>query len=282
MTSSSSILSQTLQSITITKIQELEKQRQSYEQRKNHVLSSADDEAKDLRKKVSHLHAGVKDLDVWSYDELKNISRWLHQSNYDPSVPDEMLMKFEKELRSRLDIKSRKLELADLYSRLLTEWIDSPNLEDTESSMLENTSLDDPFEVVQTAQKERLQQLREKFERVVFEPLETSEAEIDNYLRSLFKGDAGERAFKRLQESVKHAGESMLAEKQPFDQQSLRWCIKALLRNELLNDEKKASLRDFLQDEAVLNEIRDVLNMRYAELQNWSWNLGAEGMPVVP
>jgi hypothetical protein len=193
-----------------------------------------------------------------------------------------MLMKFEKELRSRLDIKSRKLELADLYSRLLIEWIESPNMGDAEFSILESTSLDDSFEVVQTVQKERLQQLREKFEQVVFEPLETSETEIHNYLHSLFKGDAGERAFKQLRGRVSKMGKYMLAESQPFDLQNLKWCIKALLKNELLNDEKKTSLREFLQDEAVLNEIRDVLNMRYADLQNWSWSLGTEGIPVIP
>lgn len=61
-----------------------------------------------------------------------------------------------------------------------------------------------------------------------------------------------------------------------------RWCVKALLKNQLLNDEKKASLNDFLKDEAVLSEIRDVLNMRIRDLKDWEWNLGDEGMPVVP
>ena len=33
---------------------------------------------------------------------------------------------------------------------------------------------------------------------------------------------------------------------------------------------------------SVLGEIRDVLNMRFRDLKDWNWNLGDEGMPVVP
>ena len=50
----------------------------------------------------------------------------------------------------------------------------------------------------------------------------------------------------------------------------------------MLNDEKKASLAEFLKDDAVLAEIRDVLNMRFRDLKEWEWNLGEEGMPVLP
>lgn len=281
MASSSSLLSRTLQSITVTKIQELEKQRTSYEKRKVQVLTSAA-QIKNLRKRVLHLHASVKDLDIWSNDELENIRRWLHQSEYDPSVPEATLNKFEQQLQSQLEIKSRKLDHADLYSRLLMEWIESSSNGDSESDMVESSSLDDPFEMVQTAQKERLQQLREKFERVVFEPLETNETDIDKYLHSLFKGDAGERALGRLRNSVTNHGKPMLGRNRLFDARSLKWCIKALLKNDLLNDEKKATLQEFLKDDAVLDEIRDVLNMRYNALQNWSWDLGDGGMPVVP
>ena len=277
MASSSSVLSRTLQSITVTKIQELEKQRRSYETQKDEALKKAERESS-VRERVLRLHYKVEKLDIWSKDELDNMRRWTDQAEYDPCISDATLSKFEVLLRSKLDIESRKLSLADLYSRLLTEWIDSPNNGDSETASLENTTLDEPFEVVETRQKERLQQLRDKFESVVLEPLETDEAEISNYLNSLFVGDAGERALKRLHDGVSSKGKYMLEGR--LDQKTLVWCIKALLKNELLNDEKKASLRDFLRDDAVLKEIRDVLNMRYKDLKNWKWN--PEGMPVLP
>lgn len=281
MASSSNILSQTLQSVTVTKIEELAKQRNSFEQRKATVLQAAD-RAHDLRKKVAELYATVNELDGSADAELTNIDRWLQQSQYDPTVRSETLHKFEKALRSRLDVGTRRLDLADLYSRLLTEWIGSPDSGETESIISRDDDSSESFEMVQTIQKERLEQLRQKFAKVVFEPLETDEVEIDNYLSSFFKGDSGKEDLKRLRESVSGAGKWMLKEKKLLDKQSMKWCIKALLKNELLNDEKKATLREFLKDEAVMDEIKDVLNMRFANLKNWSWGFGDEGMPVVP
>ena len=285
MASSSSVLSETLQSITVTKIRELEKQKEAYKARKNKILESTDDGSKDVRDRIYALLDGVKDLtdsgNQLVNNELHNIRRWLDQSVYDPSVPEAKLLGFEQHLRCQLDKGSRKLDLAHLYSRLLTEWIDSPAT-NAEPEGLERSGSDESFEMVEESQKARLQQLRDKFARVVLEPLETDEVEIDNYLAQLFQGDHGERTLKILRRDVSNNGKLMLEDSCRLDEQTLRWTIKALLKNDLLNDEKKASMNDFLKDEAVLAEIQDVLNMRYRDLKDWNWNLGEEGMPVLP
>ncbi|KAL9108514.1 MAG: hypothetical protein Q9227_006729 [Pyrenula ochraceoflavens] len=282
----SSILSQTLQSVTVTKIEELAKQREYFEQCKADVLRDVD-ETGDPREKVAKLLNSFKDVDCFkrrdpdAAGKLRNIERWQQQSQYDSTVPLQAVQKFENTLRSILDIESRRFEFADLYARLLTEWIGSPGNGEPEPAFSPEDS-SDSFEMVESIQKERLEQLREKFEKVVFEPLETNENDIEKYLSGLFQGDAGEKALKQLRGTVSWTGESMLEGGKLFDEQSLKWCVKALLKNELLNDDKKATLREFLKDEAVMNEIRDVLNMRFANLKNWSWGLGDKGMPVVP
>ena len=281
MASSSTILSQTLQSITVTKIEELAKQRDCYERRKVEILKAAD-KASSPRSKVTKLVVGAKEVDKASAIDLGNIKRWLDQSSVDPTIRPETFQKFEKSMRSKLDIGSRRFELADLYSRLLTEWIASPSQPEPTATTTPDDDSSDSFEMVESIQKERLDQLRKKFEKVVFEPLQTDEAEINGYLASLFQGDKGESALQRMRDSVSSTGKYMLGLTKFLDQQSMKWCIKALLKNELLNDEKKATLREFLKDEAVMDEIRDVLNMRFRNLKNWSWGLGDEGMPVVP
>lgn len=284
----SSILSQTLQSITVTKVQELETKRQTYQQHKDKIIANVDSAGEDSRQRVTHLLDGMKRLDIWEEEELcqlKQIRHWVHQSAYDPSINEAMLRKFEQRLRAKLDAESRKLDLADLYSRLLIEWIDAPkgaNGDSSSSTKPEKPSEEDSFEIIQNIQKERLQQLRDKFEKVVLTPLETDEVEIDNYLSQLFKSKTGEVSLKSLRQKVSRRGESMLANKTLFDRLSLQWCIRSLLKVDLFDDEKKASLREFLKDDDVLNEIKDVLNMRYANIQNWSWGLGDQGMPVVP
>jgi len=68
----------------------------------------------------------------------------------------------------------------------------------------------------------------------------------------------------------------------PFDEQTLIWSLKALLSNDLLRDDKKAILEEFLKDEVARGEICDVLNMQYSDLENWSWDAGEEGLPVQP
>ncbi|MCJ1229281.1 hypothetical protein MMC12_005946 [Toensbergia leucococca] len=280
MSSPSAVLSQTLKSITITKFKELNKQKRGFEVAKAEIVKDIDSAGDDLRSRVSRLLSGVHDLDSSSkHDALyKNITRWLEQSRYDPSIPDSMLEKFEAQLRAKLDVQSRKLDLAELYSLLLTEWIESPVVIAAEAQRQEKTELDDDFEVLE---KDRLQQLCRKFAAVVFTPLETDEVEIDLYLSNLFEGDAGIKALGALRQGVKEHGKAMF-KKTPFDIDTLEWCIRGLLHNTLLNEEKKSILQDFLQNDTVLQEIADVLNMRFADFKNWSWDAGVDGIPVEP
>jgi hypothetical protein len=68
----------------------------------------------------------------------------------------------------------------------------------------------------------------------------------------------------------------------PFDEKTLVWSLKGLLNNDLLKDEKKAILEEFLKDDVARGEICDVLNMQHADIKNWSWEVGGEGLPVEP
>ncbi|EEP76423.1 predicted protein [Uncinocarpus reesii 1704] len=279
MAAQNSVLSQTLQALTTTKIEELEKQRQTYEAAKNKILASARDAGDDIRERIARLYKGALELQLLQEFELQNMVRWLDQSRYDPTVPESMLVSFETELRSSLDRHTRKLDLADLYSRLLIEWVSSPGSNEPEPELLEEG---EAFDIVQDIQKEKLQQLRERFEKVVFEPLITDEMEIVEYLESLFAGDDRQQALKHIRSRVSDYGESLFNTNPLVTRPELKACIKSLLRNDLLNDEKSATLTEFLRDDTVLDEIANVLNLRYANLANWTWNLGDNGMPVEP
>lgn len=282
MSSSTAALSRTLKSITITKIAELEKQRKSFAARKHALLEAAKQDEPNKRQKVLRLLKGVEGLDLPSSSEvsLPNMKRWLDQSCFDDSIPEEMLQSFDEQLRSQLHIQTRRLDLADLYSRLLREWLNTSNSE-TEVDLADedNASLDESFELVE---KDRLRSLREKFEAVVFTPLETNEVEIDNYLSKLFEGDNGAKALDRLRKQTESMGKYSFKTSEPFDETSLRWCLKGLLANDLLSDEKKTILQEFLKDEVARGEICDVLNMKFRDIENWTWDAGDEGMLVEP
>lgn len=284
MASSSSVVSQTLQTVTNIKIRELDKQRQSYKNRKAQIIEGANNQ-EDVLERVSYLFKEIRqprERDPLIYSNELNIGRWLEQSKFDPSIPEAKLLDYEEQLRNALDIGERKLDLAHLYSRLLIEWLQAPTTYGAELEDLDQSASDDSFEVVENTQKARLDQLRDKFAKVVFEPLETNEVEIDNYLRQLFHGRYGDLALERLRTAVSGYGSTMDKPSFQMTDQTLKWSIQALLKIDLLNDEKKASLNEFLKEETVLTEIRDVLNMRLRTLSEWNWDLGEEGMPVVP
>jgi len=281
MSSSTAALSRTLKTITLTKIRELEKQRKAYAHSKNAVLQAAKEVDADPRAKISLLLKGVEDLNP-SYSsevDLSNIHRWLEQSHFDSSIPDSMLHEFEDELRSQLDVQTRRLDLGALYSRLLTEWLNPTESGDEQVAFEDPEALDGSFEVVE---KNRLKQLKDKFESVVFTPLETDEVEISLYLDSLFSGDVGGKALERLRDDVERTGSYMLKNKAPFDARTIKWCLKGLLANDLLRDDKKVILQDFLRDEVARTEICDVLNMKFRDIKNWQWDAGEDGLPVEP
>lgn len=121
MASPTSVLSKTLQSITLTKIRELESRRNSYETRKRTFLDKAY-ASTDQRDRLASLIEAFKELYPGAAKDgaLANTERWLTQSRYDASIPASKLASFDQQLRAKLDIQSRKLDMAHLYSRLLT------------------------------------------------------------------------------------------------------------------------------------------------------------------
>jgi hypothetical protein len=270
-----SVLSKTLHSITLTKIRELEKLRQSYTERRNTVIAQTDTPGISQHARIDKLLAGVEELYPNSLNDAKisNIKKWLQQSRYDTSISSSMLDSYEKLLRSELDVESRKMDFASLYSLLLTEWMNprasTPISDDSESVVLES-------------QKVRLQELCDKFESVVFEAKITDEVEIDQYLHTMFEDGGGLQSLEKIRAELKTWSSSLLSDSAPFDIYTLKWCINGLLFEDLLSDEKQSILQEFLQNEVVLGEIADVLNMRFVDIKNWSWDAGEDGIPVMP
>ncbi len=65
--------------------------------------------------------------------------------------------------------------------------------------------------------------------------------------------------------------ENTLAAPKQFNSTTLTWVINGLLASDLLTDERREVLRDFLGNATILAEVADVLNMRLAALSTWSW-----------
>ncbi|RDW68901.1 uncharacterized protein DSM5745_08661 [Aspergillus mulundensis] len=278
MAPQNSALSQTLESLTRSKIRELEKQRSTYEARKASILTEADDQL-DLFSRVRVILTGTKAIHPTASRDttVGNIERWLDQHRFDPSITDGMLREYEIDLRARLDAHSRKLSLADLYSRLLTEWTNAGEVGGGDGVIDE-----EEYAVIDERQKQRLQQLVDQFEETVFTPLETSAEEIHAFFDELFPGDEELKQLQALRERIEENSRDIFETDAPFDRESLTATIKGLLTEDILSEEKQGVLKDFLKNDVALTEIADVLNMRWADLENWDWFAEDEGIPVLP
>lgn len=257
-------------------MREQDKRRKTFEARKVKILDDAD-RSSDERAKLDVLLAGFRDLSssnkgVWYVDDdrknaVSNMSRYLEQSGCDPSVSSGILRQFEGNLRQKLEQESERFNFADLYYRLLAEWTDA-NSEPIVKSERKEEDLEGSFEHVQ---KYTLENLKNKFSDVVFAPLETDEVEIDAYMSSLFEGDYAETLLNDIRTRVARFAVQLKERATPFNQAILKQCISALLTNDLLNDDAKMTLSEFSTNDVVLDEIADVLNLRFSDLDNWSW-----------
>lgn len=286
MTNESGFLTQTLQSITTTKKREQDKRRTTFEARKAKLLRLIDD-SKGQTAKLEELLSGIEELSfgskgIWYVDNdqkilIKNIECYLQQSAQDPSISEKILHRFEAKLRQSLDQESERFDFANLYYRLLTEWTsaESKTIAATEHK---NGDLDGSFEHVQ---RYNLQNLKDSSSSVVFTPLETDEIEIDNYLSSLFDDEHAERILNDLRTNVVYFTLQLKQRTTPFNPSVLKQCIRALLTNDLLNDAAKATLSEFSTNDVVLAEIADVLNLRFCDLDNWTWE-AEDGMYYEP
>lgn len=286
MAANSKLLSQTLQSITNTKMREQERRRRIFEASRNKAKQSVTG-VQDDRRRLDLLLSSYKDLSLSNkgisfVDEdrnniVQNMTRYLEQTYYDSSISTQIVRSFEQNLEKKLEQESQRFKFADLYYRLLAEWTDAKSMP-MEQSEEKDDQLDGTFEHVH---KYDLQKLQDKFASVVFTPLETDAAEIDNYLAALFEDDYAQSLLNDIRKKNVEFARQLKEQKAPFNSWMLKQCIRALLGNTLLNTDAQSTLSDLQTNEVVLAEIADVLNLRFADLDDWSWDAD-DGMYYEP
>lgn len=277
MASSGSVFSQTLQSITNEKLAELSKKRTIFEQQKAEVFKAAHSTTSSQVELRILLNGVKKCFSVTTARgriirgmtsnsrlelNLRNIERFLDQAQYDPSVSLKLLDEWKSMLTQNLEMQGAKYQYASLYAQLVTEWL-------SEGKEIETIMDVDEEDFEQVASKVRLES-RAEWERAVFEPFQTDEETILKYLSALFGKKESSRALAALKKTLEEFENQLTAPGQ-FDHGVLLWTIKGLLSSDLLTDDKRAVLKDFKDNHTILAEVADVLNMRMAALDTWTW-----------
>lgn len=294
MASSGSVFSDTLQEITTTKLEELSKRRLAFEEAKAAILVDVQLE-QDPVKRLIVLADGVKTSLAIKADrdgkvlsgktahpqlehELRNLDRFLDQARCDPGVSPRMIEGWDKSLRRHLDAQSLKFKYASLYGELVTEWLSEGK--DKDEGDGDDVEMSEAFEVVGNAAK---MEAKMAWEKMAFHPDAVDETALRKYLDHLFGSGSAEKkhvraALTTLRQHVSSFGRDLFNPNQ-FNIYSLKWVIQGLLSSDQLTNEKREVLKDFAQNDIILNEIADVLNMRLAALSTWSWN-GESPVPV--
>lgn len=288
--SSGSVFSGALQAITTTKLEELAQQRAAFD-KEHEVLLAATDCQPDPLKRLILLVDGTKSCFGINTShgcgtnnarvsrvasaptrhqrleaDLKNLDRFLEQVKFDPSVSKKVLEDWEKSLRQYLAIQASKYQYADLYGKLVTEWLSS---EKKTTSKDEDVEMTESYEELPGAKKLAA---RSEWEKSVFEPAVVDVNALKGYLEQLFIKDKNSAAstIKELHTKVEQFEHSLSGPAQ-FNVPTLRWVIKGLQASDLLPNEKREVLKDFLSNDVILGEIGDVLSMRISALSRWTW-----------
>ncbi|KAL2070920.1 hypothetical protein VTL71DRAFT_13946 [Oculimacula yallundae] len=267
---SSDILSQTLSSITSIKLDEISKQRESFETAKRELLEKVQSTSEQGIKVDTLLSIndgtlpGLGSLDDNTVTDLRNIRRFWRQAKLDPSISTAIQQGWQSKLEKQLDVQSLKYEYAALYGKLVNEWL-SINVDQPEG----DSDSDSGFESV--GRKEMHDQ-RQKWEDMVFNARETDTEAFEKYLTTLFHSSKEAKSAYYILRLETANFEKAMETNVHFDEDSLKWVIKGLLRSDLVSDEKRKVLKDFLNNDVVLDEIADVLNMRIKALDTWKWD----------
>lgn len=286
--SSGSVFSETLQTITSTKLEELAKQRIAFEGAYAKLLAAAKAES-DALKRVYILVDGTKSCLGVKVDsntavdgrpgrvisgatnnprlevDLINLDRFLEQARFDPSVSVKVLGAWEKTLLQYLSVQSTRFQYADLYGKLIHEWLSS----DKTSSTGDDVEMAESYEEIPGAKRLAA---RTEWEKNVFAPADVNNDNLRAYLEELFitgKKDAA-TAIREMRKNVQ-AFETRLSNSSQFTVHTLRSTINSLQNSDLLSNEKREALKDFLSNDVILAEIADILNVRMAALDRWTW-----------
>ncbi|KAJ4985568.1 hypothetical protein SVAN01_08945 [Stagonosporopsis vannaccii] len=285
---SGSVFSGTLQTITSTKLKDLSKQHSTFQKQHAILLSTAKEERDPLRRLTKIVDdtkscLGVKTTSSKADNgragrvinggtrnsrletDLMNVDRFLDQARFDPSVSPDILRQWEEKLTRHVTVQATKLQYASLYGRLVTEWLSSEQTTATAGDV----EMSDSFEEFPSVKK---LEARREWESSVFEPAPVELPALETYLERLFITEKKKvaSALSDLRKKVQYF-ESILTTSSQFSNYTLQWVIKSLQASDLLSNEKREALGDFLSNEVILAEIADVLNMRMEALDRWSW-----------
>ena len=168
-----------------------------------------------------------------------------------------------------LDRQSLKFKFATLYGHLTTEWLDSKQKRRDRAIQDANIGSSGP-----NFGGEKLK-ARTDWEQAAFHQATVTPHNVIVLLDQIFdtSGDQGkvlkgglDRLRKRMGE---HEGDMLRAS--TFSNEAIARTLDSLLDSDILTESKRAAVKDFKRDHSIIKEVGDVLKMRLAAMDTWTW-----------
>ncbi|KAF9463372.1 hypothetical protein BDZ94DRAFT_622749 [Collybia nuda] len=277
---SSAGFGQTLQFITSIKLQELEKQRLAYQSHAK-VLEEADAAGNDPIRKVEILLKGVRS---WSGSgalrsgstlggklNLSNLDLWLPQVKEDPGFNLEIAQGWVKTLETHIRHSLMRFDCAKLFGNLFNEWLasgDSSIAPIAGEGGGDDGKSSTSSEFVDIGRKEKYDQL-DRLTSIIFEEKVIDTEKLVSYMEDLFSAEDVAQELRSLRINMHDFGTTLRREK--ILNSDVYNAIRGLLASGLMDEGKRATLAEFLDNPIVIDEVVSVLNMRLAALDTWAW-----------
>ena len=287
VSSGNSSFGQTLQFITDIKLHEVEKQRLAYDEYAK-VLDTARTlgEKGEILEKVEVL---VKAVKAWPGSgslgsnnivggklHLHDLEFRLLQARHDPSFTKAIAEDWAETLEAHIRHTIMRFGSAKLFGNLFNEWLASgDSVAVSYQRHAEQRDNDAVEEFVDVGRKE-IHEQREKFTSIVFDDCPVDENALEAYLEDLFSDEEARKALDNLRKDMQQFGQTF--QRRKISTSQVITTINGVIASGLVDEEKKAALKSFLENHIVLDEMTSVLNMRMEGLESWTWP--KEGLSV--
>jgi hypothetical protein len=273
----STAFSQTLQFITSIKLQELEKQRVAYQAHAK-VLEESTAAGDDL---ISRVEILLKAVRSWSGSgmvdpsstlggrlNLQNLDLWMPQAKEDPSFSPDILRGWIDTLEAHIRHSMMRFDCAKLFGNLFNEWLATGDPSTTGDVDISPADEVVPAVSAGDGRKERQEQ-KDRLSSIIFDEKVIDKEALSLYLSILFSGEEAVKELEHLREDLEDFGKHL--RKKTITKYDVNTAIHGLLADGLMDEGKRATMAEFLDNDTISDEVASVLNMRMASLDTWSW-----------
>lgn len=260
------------------RIEEFESAKSSFIQRYrlDQKCNSRADILETISKLLEEINLNNSDLQNDDHDfDIENLTRFVSLAKDDLSISDQKLLTFRDQVRDGLDKRLNRMDVASLHISLMRESMNVAHSNNPAIAANHNATSYDDFELVESERED----VMEQFESDAFTAKPVDATSIETFLSSLFEDKVDSHALEQLRRDMNSYGAELMAEGLETDQDSLMWTIVDLLKNNLVDPDKKKVLEDYLQSPIALRELVATLNMK--TYRQWNFRSAHDGLPTV-